>query len=39
MSDWAWVGLAHGIVYVTLLGYVLTLIRRRHRLEPGKNHR
>ena len=32
MSDWGWVGLAFGIVYGSLLGYVAILVRRHARL-------
>ena len=33
MSDWGWVGLAHGVVYGTLIGYTITLVRRLRRHE------
>ena len=36
MSDWGWVGLAYGIVYATLIGYTVSLIRRRRRLGAGR---
>jgi hypothetical protein len=35
MSDWGWVALAYSIVYGTLLGYVVILVRRRKRLGAG----
>ncbi len=28
MSDWGWVALAHGVVYLTLGAYLASLIRR-----------
>ena len=31
MSDWGWVGLAYGVVYVVLGGYVGLLARRTRR--------
>lgn len=31
MSDWGWVALAHGIVYVTLAAYVANLLLRARR--------
>ncbi len=35
MSDWGWVSLAYGVVYGTLAGYVMSLVRRRRRLMRG----
>ena len=35
MSDWGWVSLAYAVVYGTLAGYVVSLMRRRRRLEGG----
>ena len=29
MSDWAWVGFAYAVVYLTLASYTTSLIRRR----------
>lgn len=28
MSDWGWVGLAYGVVYITLGAYLVSLVRR-----------
>jgi hypothetical protein len=36
MSDWGWVALAYGIVYGTLLGYVVSLVWRRRRFGGGE---
>ena len=31
MSDWGWVGLAYGVVYLTLGAYLASLMRRLGR--------
>ena len=41
MSNWGYIGLAYGITYGVLIGYVVALLRRRRQAldaieEPGK---
>jgi hypothetical protein len=35
MSDWGWVSLAYVVVYATLAGYVINLLRRS-RSQAGR---
>ncbi len=35
MTDWGWVSLAYVVVYGTLGGYVVGLVRRRRRIRGG----
>ena len=35
MSNWFYVGLAYGVTYVALLGYAISLVRRRARAEEA----
>ena len=35
MSNWFYVGLAYGVTYVALLGYTISLVRRRARAEEA----
>jgi heme exporter protein D len=41
MSNWTYVGLAYGITYGVLIGYVVSLLRKKNAVqhaleEPGK---
>ena len=41
MSNWAYVGMAYGITYAVLIGYVVSLLRKKNQVqraleEPGK---
>jgi heme exporter protein CcmD len=39
MSNWAYVGLAYGITYIVLVGYVVSLVRRYRQVDLALKER